>query len=430
MASAFPHGEQTELRLAAPLGRVYDRATVTLAGNIVEASQGSTIEGEILGGGSGQQANERFVLPEKPLTYLAADNESGRQTTLEIAINGILWHEVPSLYEQAPGARVFVVRHGSDDSAAVIFGDGKQGARLPTGTEHVTATFRTGSGPDGNVPAGALTQLQSFPAGVQKATNPLPATGGVAAEAMERAREMAPLSVRGLERIVSVSDYADFARTFAGIGRVVVASLGSGKRRVLHLTVADADGNPIGSDAEQPQPGSLVDKLGKAIDAYRAAPVPRVVVQSYERLFFDVAARLVILPDHVRRVQAIEHDAAAALVDAFSFARRTFGQAVAEAEVVAVLSGVEGVCAVKTVALRLHGEEMVAAAEPPELLSAELARRDGDRLRPAQLLLINPTTPVLDPAIKVSSRAELGICLEIVAQNAPAAILNDPMVPA
>jgi len=428
--SAFPHGEQTDLKLAAPLGRVYDRATVTLAGNIVEATQGSTVEGEILGSGSGRQSNERLVLPEKPLTYLAANNESGRQTTLGIAINGILWHELPSLYEQAPGARVFVVRHGSDDSTAVIFGDGKQGARLPTGTEHVTATYRIGSGPNGNVPAGALTQLQNFPAGVQKATNPLPASGGVAAEETERAREMAPLSVRGLGRIVSLSDYEDFARTFSGIGRVLVASFGSGKRRVLHLTVADADGNPIGDDAEQREPGTLLDKLEMAIDAHRATPVPHVVVQSYERIFFGVTARLVILPDHVRRVKAIEHDAAAALVAAFSFARRTFGQAVAESEVVAVLSGVDGVCAVKVVALRLHGEDIAALGEAPDPLTARLARQDGDRFRPAQLLLINPTTPVLDPAIKVKSRAELGICLEIVAQNAPAIVLNDPMVPA
>ncbi len=78
----------------------------------------------------------------------------------------------------------------------------------------------------------------------------------------------------------------------------------------------------------------------------------------------------------------------------------------------------------------LRGPDRVAGGDAPDVLKADLARQEGDRFRPAQLLLVNPTTPVLDPTVKVASRAELGICLELVAQNAPATILNDPMVPA
>jgi predicted phage baseplate assembly protein len=421
--------ENTELRLASPLARVYDRATVSLAGNIVEATHGSSVTGEILGSGSGMQANERFVLPEKPLTYLSAATDSGVQTTLAININGIRWRQVRSLYEKAPGDRVFVVRHTSDERTTVIFGDGRQGARLPTGTEHVTASYRIGSGLDGNVAADALTQVQDFPSAVQKAANPLDASGGTAAEATDHARVMAPLSVRGLGRIVSLSDYEDFARTFGGIGRVRIAAFGEGRRRVIHLTVADAAGRPIGANSDVIEPGGVIDNLRRAIDAVRASPTPPVIVQSYERLYFDVRARLVILPDHIGRVAQIEQDAHRALLDAFSFARRAFGQAVAESEVVAVLSGVTGVYAVKETVLHLHGQEAASGHARPERLTALLARREGEQWRPAQMLLLNPTSLVLNPALKVFSRDELGIDLEIVAQTSSTQILNDPKAP-
>lgn len=428
--STFATGEHTELHLATPLARVYDRATVSLAGNIVEVSHGSTITGEILGGGSGMQANERFVLPEQPLTYLNVATESGYQPVLEISINGIVWQQVRSLYQKAPGDRVYVVRHASDENSAIIFGDGKQGARLPTGTEHVRANYRTGSGLDGNVAPDSLSQLQDFPAAVQKASNPLAASGGTPAEETNTARTMAPLSVRGLGRIVSLSDYEDFARTFGGIGRVRIATFGEGKRRDIHLTVADSDGNPIGANSEVIEPGGVIDILRKAIDDLRATPTPPVIIQSYERLYFDVRARLVILSDHIRRVKEIERDAHQALLDAFSFPRRAFGQAVAESEVVAVLSGVNGVCAVKETTLRLHGQGTTDNDPQSELLTASLARREGSGYRPAQMLLLNPTSPVLNPAIKVSSLDDLGIALKIVAQNEPGTLLNDPKAPA
>ena len=430
-AAILPDGDHTELRLVAPLARVYDRATVSLFGNIVETTHGSTVTGAVIGSGNGMQANQRFVLPEKPLTYLSAATESGLQTTLEICINGILWQEVPSLFEKAPGDRVYIIHQGSDENTAVIFGDGKQGARLPTGTEHVTATYRTGSGPDGNIAADALTQLQNFPAAVQKATNPLPAGGGTAAEETDHIRDRTPLSVRGLGRIVALPDYADFAQTFAGIGRVRVATFGEGKRRVIHLTLADTAGNPIGDDPEIIEPDGVIAHLRQAIDALRSTPTPPVMIQSYEPLYFDVIATLVILPNQIRRVKEIERDAHRAMLAAFSFAKRDFGQTMAASEVVAVLSAITGVCAVKETTLRLHAVQMQEAharAPVADLLTAQMARHEGSRFRPAQMLLLNPTSQVLNPMMRVSSPDQLGIRLEIVAQNALTKVLTDPTV--
>ena len=75
----------------------------------------------------------------------------------------------------------------------VVFGDGRSGARLPSGTNNVRATYRKGLGVDGNVVAGSLTQLMTRPLGLKSVSNPLPAEGGTDPEAASAARQSIPL---------------------------------------------------------------------------------------------------------------------------------------------------------------------------------------------------------------------------------------------
>jgi len=101
----------------------------------------------------------------------------------------------------------------------------------------------------------------------------------------------------------------------------------------------------------------------------------------------NVEAKLLIDPDYVGRRPAIVAGAQQALRDGFSFARREFGQAVAASEVIALLQELEGVVAVELTRCYMHG----ADPKPNVALEAQPARFDGNRLYPAQLLMINPT---------------------------------------
>ncbi|MFD0428269.1 hypothetical protein ACFQ60_09445 [Streptomyces zhihengii] len=76
------------------------------------------------------------------------------------------------------------------------------------------------------------------PLGVTGVTNPLPASGGADADGPGLTRRNVPSAVSALDRLVSVGDYEDFARSRAGIGRAVARELFDGRRRVLHVTVA------------------------------------------------------------------------------------------------------------------------------------------------------------------------------------------------
>jgi predicted phage baseplate assembly protein len=369
------------LTLEAPLANVYERATVTLRANVIQASHGKTVHDEVLGSSDGSAANQRFRLRQAPLTYLSAPDGSGLESELHVAVAGVTWHEAPFLYGHGREERVYTAHQDHAGRTTITFGDGKTGARLPSTREEVTATYRIGSGEVGNVAAGSLTQIMSGAPGIDAVTNPLPATGGVDPEPAQAIKENMAVSQRATQRIVSLSDYADFCRTFAGIGQAVARTLHTTHGPLLHITVADADGKPLAADS------ALYTNLLAAIAARRAAPVPRVQIDSYESLYFDVANTLLIARDHLPRVAAIEAEAREVLCRVYGLAGRTLARDVSAAEIISRLQRLAGVVAVEVDTLALHGASGAAAVLP-----AQPARWDAGAqiARPAQLLIVNP----------------------------------------
>jgi predicted phage baseplate assembly protein len=360
------------LLLAAALQRHYRRETVRINANVARATHGET-RAEVLGSGDGSRRFQRFELKQRPLTYVAAPTASGARTTLEVRVDGIRWDEVPSLYQAAPDARVYITRLDDDGRVTVQFGDGVHGARLPTGQENVRATYRTGTGFAGLLDAGQISLLLTRPLGVQGVTNPEPPSGAADPEVLAGARRNAPRTVLTLERVVSLRDFEDFARTFGGIGKAQATWLWDGERRLVHLTVAAADGGPAGA--------GLVEGLTAAIDAGRTPDQP-LRIDSYALRPFGLKARLKIDP---RRISA-EVSAAAreALLRAFSFEARDFGQAVTASEVIAVLQGAGGVTGV--VLDTLGGLPGV----PPPRLPSQVAHWSGLQIQPAELRIVDP----------------------------------------
>ncbi|NBD09003.1 putative baseplate assembly protein [Corallococcus silvisoli] len=372
-------GGHTRLVLKKALTTPLERATVSIYANVVPSTHGETVR-EVLGGGDGSRVNQRFVLRKPPLTHVPAPTDTGGESTLEVRVNGVRWEQVPTLFGQDPRAEVFMVRIQDDGSVVVTFGDGVSGARLPTGQENVTAVYRSGIGPEGEVDRGQLALLKVRPLGIREVTNPVAATGAAAPESRDEARDNAPASVLTLRRVVSLQDYEDFASTFAGIGKAQAADLTNGERILVHVTVAGMDGEPVAADSQLFL--SLVEALREHHD-----PVRQFEVSSYERLFFAMEARLRLdaryLPEEVLG------RAEAALRDAFSLQRRQFAQAVSGAEVIRVLQDVEGVVMVDLE--RLHPTTpAIPAQKLMPVLRARGARWEGDVLRPAQLLLLDP----------------------------------------
>lgn len=79
-------------------------------------------------------------------------------------------------------------------------------AALPEARREIRLWYRRGGGPDGNVEANTLTQLKDALAGIQ-VTNPNPAVGGRAAEALENALVRGPQQLHSLRRAVTARDF-------------------------------------------------------------------------------------------------------------------------------------------------------------------------------------------------------------------------------
>ena len=323
--SAVVHrGGYTTLYFANRLRYRYLRASVTIAANVARATHGQSVPREILGSGDGSASNQPFTLQKPPLTWVSAPTATGRKSTLTIRVDDTVWDEVPSLYGLPLDSRSYVIRTGADGKSRVIFGDGICGARLPTGTGNVVATYRSGIGLAGQAPAGSLSVLMSRPLGVRGVVNPLAADGAADPEGLDDARRNAPFTVLTLGRIVSLRDYQDFARAFAGIGKAQAVPLWDGESQLVHITVAAADGTPVDKSS------TLYQSLTAAITA-ASDGLERVQVDSFQQRYFRVAGTVSVDP---RADEAAVLDAAAsALRDAFTFQKRGFGQRVTSAEV-------------------------------------------------------------------------------------------------
>lgn len=328
----------TSVLLAKALANSYDRATVGINANVAPATHGATVN-EVLGAGDGAQAFQTFTLKQSPLTFVPAANTVGAASTLVVSVNDVTWKGVDYLYGQSPSSRVYVTEIADDATTTVEFGDGNEGARLPTGAQNALATYRVGLGVAGNLPAGALSLLAARPLGVQSVTNPVPAAGGGDPELLADARANAGLTIQTLGRVVSLTDYQSFAQAFAGVGKASANYVWDGRRRSVLITLAAADGSTIDPTATLAQ--TLISALGLAGDPWVSA-----LVVSYRSATFQLGLSVAIEPDYVNASSDVLAAVEAALRAAFSFGQRNFGQPVMFSEVVNVAQNVTGVLAV------------------------------------------------------------------------------------
>jgi hypothetical protein len=328
--------DRTTLQLASPLINVYDRATVHINANVAAANHGESVK-ELLGSGDATLAYQSFTLRQSPLTYVSADTPSGSASTLKVYVNDVLWQEAPFFYGRGAKERVYIVRHDDDGRTTVQFGDGITGARLPTGQNNVRAEYRKGSGLGGLVQAGQLSQLLSRPLGLKDVVNPEAAEGAQAPESRNDARQNAPTTMLTLDRAVSLQDYEDFSRTFAGVAKAQAVWVWDGRKRMVFITVAGPDGKDIDES------GAVATRLKEALRTY-GDPFVGFTIKNFRKVPFQAHGTVTVAADHV--IDTVMNAVHGALLKRYSFEVRAFGQSVALSEVIAFIQSVPGVVAV------------------------------------------------------------------------------------
>ena len=390
------------LKLAKPLAYCYRRDTVRINANVVRATHGET-RNETLGGGDASQTLQNFTLRQPPLTFVPAPTPAGVDSTLHVFVNGVEWHEAPALVALGPNDRGFMTRTNDDSQVSVVFGNGVNGARPPTGTGNIQAVYRNGIGSPGNVLGGQISQLMTRPLGIKAVVNPLPATGGADRETRDQAREAAPLAVKALDRLVSTEDYADFTRVFAGIGKASAARLFVKGAELVHVTIAGAADIPIARTDDLYR--NLTEALRRFGDPYQAFQV-----EIRELLLLILTAGIRIDPDY--RWSDVADAVRAALLDRYSFERRSLGQSVPLSQVIATIQSTPGVVYTDVNAFgavsqidsngALRAPQDLAAAmlavtaaggRPGNFVTAASSRVVAGVARPAQIAFFVPAVP-------------------------------------
>lgn len=284
----------------------------------------------------------------------------------------VRWERVPNFLGSGPDERHFTL---DGTTGRVAFGDGVRGWIPPRGRDNVRASYRTGGGSAGNVPAGALAALKSSIPLVDAVTNPEPGEGGADGESVTTAVARASRQLRDRDR--AVTD-ADFER--------VAASASPELARVRCLRV-DRRGEPhpgwvtllVVPATTRPTPTPSAELRERVREGLRErAPATlvdsgRLVVRGPSYVAASVRATLVADSD-VRSVSTLE-ETAAAVVTGFLHPLSGgpagegwgFGELPFLSDVYALLEDVDGVDHVDdlVVTFRGTGDPVVVAEGDP-----------------------------------------------------------------
>jgi hypothetical protein len=330
--------------LAAPLHLLVD---------LVDVSRGATVAAETLGSGDATVAGQSFPLKNSPLTYLADGNEY--VSTLRVAVDGIYWSEAATFFGQPPDARIWVVSARPDGTSEVRFGDGINGARLPTGSQLV-ASYRFGAGA-ASPPAGRLTTILKPQQNLAAVHNPVAVWGGADAEQPADVRENAPASVLTFGRAISADDYETVAARAPGVSRARAYWTWDPARQRTLVKVYVGDDQGAAASARNALAGA--DDPNRPVAVTAATPIP-----------LTLNCTLAIASDRVAAdvVAAAKASLADPAVGLFSPANMAIGQELFVSQIEAALL-VEGAVAVHALGVSGGGTELsgvVGSASPGE----------------------------------------------------------------
>lgn len=354
--------------------------------NVVQATEGAVVL-ESLGEGDASLSFQQFSLAQ-PLGFLPSGPTP--RPALEVRVHEQVWQSVPTLYGQPPDAQVYVISLDVDGMATLHFGDGIEGARIPTGRQ-VTATYRSGVTPN-TVPPGGLSLMPSRPLGLATVTNPAASTPGASSEATAAVKIQAPQSVLVFDRVISFLDYEDYARNFPGVGKARAFELFSPMGPLLQLTLA-AETEGAGGEGSGPQASGLPSQVLEAIDGCRAGH-EILDVQMCRKALVEISAQIEIDPQKTRW-SVFENTAKQKLLSKFGFSSRRLGDDLEAAEVIQLLQRIQGAISVRLTRLSRRPADPPsldpgAAGAPPARLLAAPACWDssaGESL-PAELLYL------------------------------------------
>lgn len=310
----------SSVTIPAQVGSIKGTATVT-------ATQGSTVYSENIGTSTGL-INQVWELQKAPLI----------QNSISIVAGASTFTEVPYLIDYNNYDPVFATYTNATGNSFVLFGDNISG-RVPDADAIIYATYRIGGGLTGNVAANSLKTILTNAVTGLSVTNILAATGGADEESTDSIRANAPLSLRALNRAVSLADYS-----------ALVVAAGAAKANAVadvytSVTVYFApSAGDLGVTNDGVTPSSVFNTFKTTINNYLVGKVPANTTVTYQPPSYvelSIQAVVTVLPQY--RQTLVNTAVNAILSELLAFDNVTFADTIRLNDVLGAINSVEGV---------------------------------------------------------------------------------------
>jgi hypothetical protein len=317
--------------------------TVPINGTItVTATQGKTVgisPVEKIGDSNGQ-ANQVFKLAQSPVI----------NGSISVTVGGVNYYEVSYLIDYNSYDPVFATYTNADNVTYVLFGDNISG-RIPPNNAEIFAVYRIGGGAEGNVAANTIKSIISQAAitpsasGLTVLNQYISATvtgvasGGADAESTDSIRINAPLSLRSLNRAVSLADYSALCVQVSGIAKAIAIA-----QVYSSVTVFFAPYGDRGVEANNVTPTAKFNTLKATVLSYMADKVPANTTITFQPPSYVTAlidATVTCLPQYKQNI--VEAKVNAILAELFAFDNVAFADRITLQDVMSAISSVDGV---------------------------------------------------------------------------------------
>lgn len=282
-------------------------------------TQGSLIVDELIGVSDGTP-NQEFALGS--LGVITG-------STITVKVGTLSYNRVDFLIDYGSDDPVFSTYTDGAGITRIVFGDGVSG-RIPTNGTNITSSYRYSdtAGRLGNIAANTLTIISPTRTNLE-VTNALSFSGGSDAETTDSVRVNAPLSLRALNRAVSLRDYISLAVQVNGVAKANAMSTSFGAVTVF---VAAAGGGTLSSTLQNQIQTAYTDAV---------PPGTTLSIRDFTPVYPYVTVTVNVLPQY--NAANVGAAVASALATLFAFDNVTFNDLINQGSLYAACNAVDGV---------------------------------------------------------------------------------------
>lgn len=292
----------------------------------VVANQGYTVSNEQVGQSSGD-INQIWQISQSPVI----------QGTLSVVAGATNYAQVPYLIDYNSTDPVFSTYTNANKETYILFGDGVSG-RIPDANAIITTSYRVGGGVAGNVAASALQTILTNNTYGLTVKNLTAASGGAEEETTDSIRVNAPLSIKSLNRAVSLADYAALAKNGGAAKANATADV------YTSVTVYAAPYGDDGLADDGVTPSDVFNTLATTLATYFKGKIPANTTVTFQPPAYvpvSLSATITVLPQYKKTLVSTAVNTV--ITNLFAFDNVVFQDTITLTDVMSAITSVQGV---------------------------------------------------------------------------------------